>query len=86
MASPPRMHRRTFLVAAARRPRVLELSCERLYMKYLDARTSGRAQQFLADLRRDLAHADEVRLIGPEWLTREDFREDVGPLLLQPRP
>ena len=81
MASPPRVNRRTFLVAATRPPRVLELSCERLYMQYLDACAAGRAQQFLAALQRDVAGADEIRLSGREWLTREDFRDRVGPLL-----
>lgn len=81
-AAPPRVNRRTFLVAAARPRRVLEVSCERLYIKYLDASTAGRVPQFLAELERDLANADEVRLTRREWLTREDFRDQVGPLLL----
>jgi RND family efflux transporter MFP subunit len=74
-----RISRRDFL----RKPQagVRELSCERLYMKYQDARTEGRLQEFLSGLERDLRNAGAVRLTSREWLAREDFRRDVGRLL-----
>lgn len=79
------MDRRAFLFGATRRRRALELSCERLYMRYLDARSEGRSEQFLLALERDLAAAGEIRLTGREWLTRDDFRAAVTRLLPEPR-
>ncbi|HVL69707.1 MAG TPA: hypothetical protein VM364_20790 [Vicinamibacterales bacterium] len=74
------VHRRDFLRAAQPR-RVLELSCERLFMKYEDARAEGRLPQFIEDLRHEIAAAAEVRLTGTEWLTRDDFGAALGDLL-----
>jgi membrane fusion protein (multidrug efflux system) len=65
-----------------KRPRqTLELSCERLYMKYADARSEGRLQDFLTSVEQDLESAADVRLTEREWLNREDFRSVVEPLL-----
>src|SRR5215210_7863730 len=65
-----------------RRPRRrLELSCERLYMQYADARSEARLGDFLAGVARDLAAADAVRVTAREWLGREDFRMALEPLL-----
>jgi membrane fusion protein, multidrug efflux system len=75
-----RVSRRDFLRRASP-PRVVELSCERLYMKYADARSEGRVPEFLDRLAHDLEGTDEIRLTSREWLAREDFRSDVGPLL-----
>jgi membrane fusion protein (multidrug efflux system) len=50
-------------------------------MKYADARSQGRLQEFLRVVERELGGADGVRLTSQEWLAREDFRMDVGPLL-----
>jgi hypothetical protein len=78
------MDRRGFLRAAGRRRRILEVSCERLYMQYLEARAGGRLDQFARTLARDVAAAHEVRLMDREWLAREDFRDALGPLLTGP--
>ena len=80
------MNRRGFLLAAARPRPVTELSCERLYMRYLDARGAGRTQEFLVALERDLTLAAEIRLTGREWLAHDDFRAAVEPLLRECRP
>ena len=78
---PLRTNRRTFLSRAAQRRRVVTLSCERLYMRYVDAVGAGQTPQFLAGLERDLSAADEVCLTGSEWLTPDRFRSDLEPLL-----
>lgn len=57
------------------------MSCEQLYMKYVDARAQGRLADFLADLDRDLSTAADVRVTAREWLARRDFLTDVGPVL-----
>ena len=75
------LRRREFMTAAVHPPRDLELSCERLYMKYVDAVGEGRLAAFLADLRAEIAAAGNVRLTGVEWLGRQDFREALGALL-----
>jgi hypothetical protein len=95
------MDRRAFLRVAVRgRERVLELSCERLYMRWSDARagvgvaapTSGHGEwggepplevalptvaDLLAELARELAAVEVLRVTGREWLAQPDFRRDV---------
>lgn len=51
-----------------------ELSCERLYIRYLEAANAGRLPEFLNALGNDVRHAGDVVLTEPEWLAREDFR------------
>ena len=80
MLRPSHVSRRRFLTAARPR-RVVELSCESLYMKYLDALRVGRTEQFLAALAQELAPADEIRLTRREWLAHEDFRRDIRRIL-----
>lgn len=81
MPSSPRVDRRSFLLRAGQPRRVLSLSCERLYMQYMEAIRLRSAPRFLARLERQLGAADEVRLTAREWLAREEFRADIEPLL-----
>ena len=74
------INRREFLQAKAR-ARVVELSCERLYIQFADAQADGRLPEFLEGVERQLDAADAVRLTAREWLAREDFRERVGAVL-----
>lgn len=60
---------------------VLELSCERLYIQYVDARAEGRLQEFLQGLEAVLRRSATIKVVQPEWLSREDFRGHVQPLL-----
>ena len=76
MATRGPVSRRAFLLRTPPQ-RVLELSCERLYMKYADARSEGRLEDFLRDLAREVGEADHVRLTAREWLARDDFRTDL---------
>jgi hypothetical protein len=75
------LNRRDFLKRTTRASRVLELSCERLYMRYVDARGAGRLPEFLHTLEVEIAAADEVRVTGREWLSHDDFRQDLDPVL-----
>jgi hypothetical protein len=81
MAIPGDINRRDFLRCAARRPRVIDLSCERLYMRYVDARSAGSLPALLESLQHEFSTVDEIRITHREWLSRDDFREDIGPLL-----
>lgn len=68
------LDRRRFLRQALGQGSNAELSCERLYMRYLEAADAARLPEFLKALREEIGRADEVRLTKREWLEREDFR------------
>ena len=73
--------RRRFLLRSVGRSQIVELSCERLYVRYVDARSAACLPQFSRALERELRGADEVRLTNREWLARDDFRAALEPLL-----
>ncbi len=77
------MDRRSFLRAVRGiRPATLDLSCEQLYMRYVDGELRGTAPRLFARLERDLARADRVRLREEAWLARdEQFRLKLEELL-----
>lgn len=77
------MDRRAFFRAAARptRPPVLDLSCEQLYMRYLDGKLRGSVARLFARLERDLARVGRIRLRELAWLERdEEFRSRLTAL------
>ena len=75
------MNRRDFILLGRGRARTLEVSCERLYMTFVDARVNGSADALLARLAEQSARAHRVRLRETVWLAREDFRSAVMPIL-----
>jgi hypothetical protein len=97
--SASRVSRREFLLL--RGPgvdRTAVLSCERLYMHYVDTQLSGQAPASIdgvdqewpstltADalfdqLERSLQSATAVRVIDGGWLSHEDFRQRIEPVL-----
>lgn len=95
--------RRDFLkLRVSEGKRVLELSCESLYMRYQDARSGAARRQvsnhddptgpgsasmglvtptpdeLFAELDRQLAEADELRVLERDWLDRGVFGHEVG--------
>lgn len=74
------INRREFLLLRPGRPGV-ELSCERLYMKYLDARTTGDADQLFTRLAGELSRVTTVGMIDSEWLAPEEFRHELDAVL-----
>ena len=97
------LSRRDFLrLHVSKGKRVLELSCERLYMRYADAcsdvarrqvsnhddfvRDSGASSGFelptptdlFEELERQLAEADELCVLEPDWLNGGSFGREVG--------
>jgi hypothetical protein len=65
------VNRRDFLLLRAGQPAVL--SCERLFMRYLDAEQSDGTARLFAALAADLRRARSVRLVDTAWRAREDF-------------
>ena len=77
------MNRRHLFLLGTGRSRVLEVSCERLYMKYVDSRTDGTTEQLLQRIREQAQQAYKIRFREPYWLDREDFRRVLAPLLTE---
>ena len=65
------VNRRDFLLLRAGQPAVL--SCERLFMRYLDAEQSDDTARLFAALADDLRRARSVRLVDTSWRARADF-------------
>ncbi len=57
------------------------LSCEQLFMRYLDAQMAGSTAELFAHLTADLRAVTAVRLTETSWLTRDDFHQEIRPVL-----
>ena len=75
------MNRRDFILLGSGRTRTLEVSCERLYMTFVEARMNGSADALLTRLAEQSARARRVRLRETVWLARDDFRSALMPVL-----
>jgi len=53
------------------------LSCEQLYMRYVDARAQGTTAELFARLARDLEGVTRVRLIKTSWLSDDDLKREL---------
>jgi hypothetical protein len=71
------MNRRQFLLARPGRTDTIELSCEQLYMRYLDARASGTEAELFAWVEGQLRDAAELRLRDTEWLEEADLKRGL---------
>ena len=71
------MQRRDFLLLRTGRDNVVELSCERLYMRFVDAEAEGTTGQLFESLARELRSARTVRLTKTEWLAHERLNAEV---------
>ena len=68
--------RRDFLLLRPVRGRdAVVLSCEQLYMRYLDARADGTDGELFAHLADDLRTTKAVRLIHTSWLSDDDLKQ-----------
>ena len=68
-----RVDRRDFLLLRAGEPAVL--SCERLFMRYLDSQMTETTSQLFALLAGDLRRVRAVRVTETSWLARADLKE-----------
>lgn len=76
------MNRREFLLkSTGRSARSVEMSCERLYMKYLDSRLHGTTARLFESLEAGLRNADELRLVDSAWLSREELKQPLEAIL-----
>ena len=81
------MNRRDFFLLRPAGPsgrpggRTIELSCEQLWIKYLDANMNGAVAQLFERLNHELGDAGELRLVDTSWLSRDDFRLQLDRVL-----
>jgi len=73
------MNRRDFLSLRTGQPALL--SCERLYMRYLDSQIDGTTPQLFDHLAGDLRGVSAVRLTQTSWLARADLKAQLDAVL-----
>jgi hypothetical protein len=73
------MNRRDFLSLRTGEPALL--SCERLYMRYLDARSDGTISEFFDHLAGDLRGVNVLRLTDTSWLAGDDLKTQLDAVL-----
>jgi hypothetical protein len=66
------VERRDFLFLRAGQPATL--SCEPLFMRFLDSQLDGTTPQLFEHLAADLRKVTAVRLADTTWLARADFK------------
>ena len=70
--------RREFLLMrGGRESDPMILSCEQLYMRYVDARADGTTAELFAHLKEDLDSVKRVRLIKTSWLSDDDLKRQL---------
>jgi hypothetical protein len=69
------VNRRDFLLLRAGQPAVL--SCEQLFMRYLDSQMNGTTVELFDALAVDLRTARSVRLADTSWLSRDEFKREL---------
>jgi hypothetical protein len=74
-----RIDRRDFLLLHAGQPAVL--SCEQLFMRYLDSQADDSTTRLFDQLAGDLRGVTEVRLVDSSWRAREDFDRHLTAVL-----
>ena len=73
------VNRRDFLLLRAGQPAVL--SCEQLFMRYLDSQADDSTARLFDQLAADLRHVTEVRIDDSSWRSREDFDRHLRAVL-----
>ena len=74
-----KVERRDFLLLRAGQPAVL--SCEPLFMRFLDSQMDGTTAQLFDNLAADLRQVDAVRLTQTTWLARDDLKQQLDVVL-----
>jgi hypothetical protein len=75
------MNRRDFLLLRVARDEVAELSCERLFMRFVDGVAEGNTRRLFDVLADDLKSTRVVRLTDVSWLAREDLKAPLQVVL-----
>lgn len=80
------MNRRELLTFGIHRKScVVELSCERLYMKFSDSLLDNTTQELFDRLEAELQGVDSVLLVDTSWLSSEDLKQRLEPVLASVR-
>jgi hypothetical protein len=74
-----KVERRDFLLLRAGRP--AELSCEPLFMRFLDSQIDGTTRQLFDNLAGDLRKVNAIRLTDTTWLARADLKQQLDEVL-----
>jgi hypothetical protein len=74
-----KVERRDFLFLRAGQPAVL--SCEPLFMRFLDSQMDGTTAQLFENLSADLRKVSAVKLADTTWLSRDDFKQELDAAL-----
>ncbi len=73
------MNRRDLLLLRPGAPAVL--SCEQLFMRYLDSQIDGTTARLFENLSIVLRDVTAVRLTDTAWLAREDLKQQLETIL-----
>ena len=74
-----RIERRDVLLLRAGQPAVL--SCEPLFMRFLDSQMDGSTAQLFENLAADLQKVNAIRLTDTTWLARADLKQELDAVL-----
>jgi hypothetical protein len=77
--------RELLLLGVNRKARSVELSCERLYMKYCDSRLDNTTEELFERLAVEVRGVDNLLLVDTAWLASQDLRQRLDPLLASVR-
>ena len=75
-----KVERRDFLLLRTD-GRTSVLSCERLYMRFVDSRIDGTTAELFANLAHDLAGVRAIRLVDRSWLSDDDLKRQLREVL-----
>ena len=75
------MKRRDVLLLRLDRERCARVSCEQLFMRFVDAEAEGSVDRLFENLERDLAGASVLQLTDRSWLARADLQARVNGLM-----
>jgi hypothetical protein len=68
------MNRRDFLFFTKHRKNTAELSCEQLYMRYLDSTLDGTTSQLFNNVEQGLSDVTFLHVRDAAWLTCEELK------------
>jgi len=68
------MNRREFLFFNRNRKNTAELSCEQLYMRYLDSTLDGTTSQLFKNIERGLSTVTFLHVRDASWLTCDELK------------
>jgi hypothetical protein len=74
-----KVERRDFLLLRAGQPAIL--SCESLFMRFIDSQSDGTTAQLFDNLADDLRKVTTVRLTDTTWLARADLKQQLDVVL-----